>query len=134
VADTLTPDPSPYLACPAILLDMNLARLFAVLLSCTTTIVVSAQSTVVVRFVESMAKKASFVNIVYDDGRSETIDLDGWGGMMTTPGSMAAAMKRNQQVLAGAVRSLEEKGSELRSMSSTGESVMNTFLVFSQRE
>jgi hypothetical protein len=113
---------------------MNLARLFAVLLSCTTTIVVSAQSTVVVRFVESMAKKASFVNIVYDDGRSETIDLDGWGGMMTTPGSMAAAMKRNQQVLAGVVRSLEEKGSELRSISSTGESVMNTFLVFRQRE
>lgn len=93
-----------------------------------------AQTTVVVRFVESMAKKASFINIVHDDGQAETIDLEGWGGMMTTPGSMASAMKRNQQVLGGVVRSLEEKGYELVSMSSTGEAVMNTFPVFRKRE
>jgi hypothetical protein len=94
----------------------------------------SAQNTAVVRFVESMAKKSSFINIVYDDGQREYIELEHWGGMMTSPGSLSEAMKHNQEVLAGVIGTLYTKGYELVEMSSTGESVMSTLLVFRRRQ
>ncbi len=90
-----------------------------------------AQNTVVVRFVESMAKKLSFIQVVYDDGRSENIELQSWGGAMSTPGSASTSMKENQVVLVKTMSKLEGEGYFLSHMSSSGgDGIMSTLMIF----
>lgn len=92
---------------------------------------IHAQNTVTLRFVESMMKKLSFIQVVYDDGRSESIELESWGGAMTTPASASKAMKENQAALVAMMRRLETEGYALTHMSSSGESgLMNTLMIF----
>lgn len=94
----------------------------------------SAQELTLVRYVESTMRKVSFIEVVHDTGETETLELEGWGGMTTTPGSLAEAMRRNQRTLMDLMVRLRSKGLHLTHMSSTGETMMSTLLIFERRE
>lgn len=85
------------------------------------------------RIFESQNKNLSHIVLVYETGESEIIPLENWK-LLGSTSSTNEVLINNQKTINKLLNDMTEKGYELTKMTSTGESFLYTFIVFTRKE
>ena len=85
------------------------------------------------RIFESQTKKLSHIILVYDTGESEIIPLQLWQPQRSMA-SKAENLIDNQKTINKLLNDMAEKGYEITEMTSSGETTLYTFIVFTRKE
>lgn len=90
-----------------------------------------AQEQALIRVLEANSSKLSFICITYENGQSETIEMEEYSAW--TREALGGALKNNQKILLDVLKRMREQGFEVVHMATTGDGTIVTQLILEKR-